>query len=335
MATTSEVRRENVAQIRRLFWHGDPLSKKDIASELGLSVATCNTLLNEMAAAGEVVAEPHKTGAAGRDGLTYRAAEDCASIVTALIDLRGSERVVTARIRSLTGAVLVSFERTLPHLDAAALLSLLEAACNSRGNVRQIVLGVPGTVRDGVIDHCDVGELNDTDIAAQVAARIGIPVHIENDMHLKAVGYCYKHSNRDQVTTLAYFPEHILPGTATVHAGEPIRGANGFAGMVGFLPYEEAGKPLTRQRLLDLLAPETCRPLVAHAVATLCAVLNPNVIVLTGALLDETCTTWLRDDCARSLPAEFLPELRFETNFDAYYQIGMHQTALRYLERTL
>lgn len=335
MATTSEVRRENVAAVRRLLWQGGLFSKKDVASELGLSVASCNTLLNDMAAAGEVTAEPHRTGSAGRGGLCYRAAEDHASIAIAHVDLDGDERVFHAEILSLTGTALESLDFALPRLDAEALISLIDEACSLRKNVRQIVLGVPGSVRAGVIDHCDLPELNGADIASAVAERVGIPLHIENDMHLKAAGYCHACCSRDDVITLANFPPHVLPGTATVHAGEPIRGAHGFAGMIGFIPYEKGGEPLSRERLVELLSPETCRPLVTRGVATLCAALNPNVIVLTGGLLDDDCTSWLREGCARTLPEEFLPEFRFERNFDRYYLIGMHQTALGHLERTL
>ena len=335
MATTSEVKRENIAAIRRLLWRGGLHSKKDIASELGLSVATCNTLLNDMATAGEVALEPRRTGSAGRGGFSYRAAEDYASIVAAEIDLQGEKRAFHAKVLSLTGNVLETLDATLPQLDGDALLARLEEACRLRGNVRQIVLGVPGTVRHGVIDHCDVAELNGTDVAAGVAARTGIPVHIENDMHLKASGYCHEHCGHDEVATLANFPAHVLPGTATVHAGEPIRGAHGFAGMVGFLPYEENGGPMSRERLIELLGPKTCRPLVTRAVASLCAVLNPNIVVLTGGLLDASCTEWLREECAWTLPEEFLPEFRFEPDFERYYLAGMHQAALSYLERTL
>lgn len=335
MATTSEVRRENVAAIRRLLWQGGLLSKKDIASALGLSVASCNTLLNDMAAAGEVTAEPHRTGNAGRGGLCYRAAEDFASIAAIFIDLEGGDRIFRARTLSLTGATLDSLDATLPRLETETLLALIDEACRLRGNVRQIVLGIPGTVQKGTIDHCDVAELNGADIASAVAKRIGIPLHTENDMHLKAAGYCHENCGDDDVTTLANFPPHVLPGTATVHAGEPIRGAHGFAGMIGFIPYEEDGVPLSRTRLVELLSPETSQPLITKGITALCAVLNPNVIVLTGALLDARCITWLRDGCAQTLPKEFLPEFRFEQNFDRYYQIGMHQTALNHLERTL
>ncbi len=335
MATTSEVRRNNIAAIRRLLWRGDPLSKKDIASELGLSVATCNTLLNDMAARGEATLEPRRTGSAGRGGFCYRASEDYASIVVAEIDLHGDERVFHAKVLSLTGSVLNALDATLPHLGGGELITLIERACSLLGNVRQIVLGVPGTVREGVIGHCDVPELNGVDVATSVAGRLSLPIHIENDMHLKATGYCHEHCDRDEVATLANFPPHVLPGTATVHAGKPIRGARGFAGMVGFLPFEEAGAPMSRERELELLGIETCRPIIAHAVASLCAVLDPDVIVLTGGLLDEACATWLREACSRTLPEEFLPEFRFEQDFDRYYLIGMHQTALSYLERTL
>lgn len=337
MATTSEVRQRNVAAIRRLLWAGDLLSKKDIAFKLDLSVATCNTLLNEMAAAGEVVAEPRHTGsAAGRAGLCYRASENRATIVAAQVEPCGEERVFRARLLTLTGRELQSLEVRLARLDGEKLADLLAQACDLRDNVRQIVLGVPGTAQGGVIAHCDIRELNGADFASAVAATCpNIPIHVENDMHLKARGYSHQMCARDEVATLAYFPPRILPGTATVHAGEPIRGAHGLAGMVGFLPYEEAGRPITRDRLVELLAPATAKSYIAKGVASLCAALDPDVMVLSGGLLDATCTQWLREECLRTIPAEFLPAFRFEQSFERYYLLGMYQTALDHLERNL
>ncbi len=335
MTTTAQVKQQNIASIRRMLWAGGLHSKKSIAAELDLSVATCNTLLNEMAGAGEVTAEPHRTGSAGRGGLCYRASEDYASIAAVWVDLAGQDRVFHADALSLTGSVRQTLNVTLPRLGEPELVEHLKQACELVGNVRYIALGVPGTVRSSVVGHCDISELNGTDIAASVEARLHIPIHAENDMHLKARGYCHEVCDPNEVVTLANFPPHVLPGTATVHAGEPIRGAHGLAGMVGFLPYEEAGEPISRERLTELLAPATCRPYIAKGVASICAVIDPDVVVLTGGLLDASCTEWLRAECLKTIPEEFMPALRFEQNLDRYYLAGMHQTALGYLERTL
>ena len=48
MMDSAGVKRQNVDLIRRLLWQGKQLTKLEISKRTGLSVATCNTLLNEL-----------------------------------------------------------------------------------------------------------------------------------------------------------------------------------------------------------------------------------------------------------------------------------------------
>ena len=46
MMDSAGVKRQNMDLIRRLLWQGKQLTKLVISNRTGLSVATCNTLLN-------------------------------------------------------------------------------------------------------------------------------------------------------------------------------------------------------------------------------------------------------------------------------------------------
>ena len=55
MKDSAGIKRENKAQIRKLLMSGKPYTKQQIARQTGLSVASCNTYLNEMETSGEVI----------------------------------------------------------------------------------------------------------------------------------------------------------------------------------------------------------------------------------------------------------------------------------------
>ena len=336
MSDTSDVRRRNANAIRRLLWAGGCITKQEAARILGLSVATCNTLLNEMAASGEVVAEPVRASAVGRSSQGFRANEDYATVVCASADVEGADnRAVRLALLSVTGAVLERRAITMERLQPADLMQLVADFCKPFGNVAQVVMGVPGIARGGVVDHCDIAELNGVELATAVGEAAGAPVHMENDMHLKAYGYFCEQGDPQNVVTLANFPAHVLPGTATVHAGSVIHGTHEFAGMAGFLPFGPDGAVLAPDDVRALLVPETCRPIVSRSVASIVALLNPHEVVLTGDLLEPHCIDWIRSDCQRTVPDEFMPRLRYEPNFDGYYLSGMYHAALDEMEARL
>ena len=336
MSDTSDVRRRNANAIRRLLWAGGCITKQEAARMLGLSVATCNTLLNEMAASGEVLAEPLRVSTVGRSSQGYRANEDHATVACVSADIDAvDKRVVQLGLLSVTGTVLEQRTATMERLQPADLVQLVADFCEPFGNVAQVVIGVPGIAREGVVNHCDIAELDGAELVAAVGETVGAHVHMENDMHLKAYGYFCEQGDPQNVVTLVNFPAHVLPGTATVHAGSVIHGAHEFAGMAGFLPFGPDGAILTPDEVRGLLVPETCRPVVSRSVASIIALLNPHEVVFTGDLLEPGCIDWIRDDCRRTIPEEFMPRLRYELNFDGYYLGGMYHAALDKMEARL
>ena len=93
-------------------------------------------------------------------------------------------------------------------------------------NISQIIVGTPSIAENGIIRHCDIAELENVEIVCQLEKQFHIPVYLENDMHFKAYGYYSKCGKADEIITLANFPAHILPGTASVHAGMILKGKN-------------------------------------------------------------------------------------------------------------
>ena len=105
MKDSASIKRENKAQIRRLLRCGTACTKQQIALQTGLSVASCNTYLNELEAAGEVVGEKQRSHDVGRSSVVYKLNEAYESILCIYFELIQGVKSITATVLSPLGNV--------------------------------------------------------------------------------------------------------------------------------------------------------------------------------------------------------------------------------------
>lgn len=323
MNQSADVRRENKRRIYRLMLDGKAYTKQQVSAGTGLSVATCNILLNDMAAQGILTGGEKRPGEVGRSAVLYRVDPNHEQYLTVYFEMDGETRLMETAVFSATGEILSQKTAACDLISQERLTSILGEMAAAYPALSQIILGVPGIAEHGLVRHCDISELEDLPLCKILEEAFGLPAAMENDMHHKAYGYYRKTGSREDVITLGYFPKGKLPGTATIHKGTIIRGANSIAGMAGFLPYGGS-----REELVDLLTPERCAAFVADAINAIIALLNPGTIVLTGDLLEVSVVEQVKARCVERIPAEYLPEFRIVDSLDGYYLEGMYRLAV-------
>lgn len=325
MHDSSDIRRRNLNRIRRLMRAGGRHTKQQVAEATGLSVATCNTLLNELERSGEVLGEKEPSrGGAGRSSVAYRINEDHESVLCIYFELIRGVRSITCAALSPSGVVCERRTRAYDELGEREIRDAVDGWLSRYPNATQIVVGTPSIAADGVVRHCDIPELEGAPLVADLEARTGLPVMLANDMHYKAFGYWRGLGGPDEIVTLVNFPSGVLPGTATVYHGRVLEGRDLFAGMVGFLDYgvdREAQLGALRDR-------DTARPFIVGAATALIAVLNPHRMAFTGDLLERADLAWIRRGCERSIPAEYMPSFSFVGDTDRHYLSGMYGMAM-------
>ena len=330
MKDSAAIKRENKGRIYRLLIGGEPCTKQQIALRTGLSVASCNTYLNEMERAGQVLGQKQKLHEVGRTAAAYRLNEDYESFLCLSFQLIQGVKSITAQVLSPTGRLLDRQVRRFDTLDANAVLAQAEAACRRFTNISQVLAGTPSIAEHGVIRHSDIPELEEVPLKALLEQRLGRPVHLANDMHYKVYGYCRQNRLEDQIVTLVNYPAGVLPGTATVHKGVLLTGKNLFAGMVGFLDYR-----MTMDQQLQKLRRPGAEPLIIQAAIALISILNPHRLLFTGDLLREEDLDRIAAACRRCIPAEYMPDLVFLPSTDDCYRWGMYWTAIDRKEQNL
>ena len=323
MKDSADIRKINKHKIQKILWKGGQYTKQQLSVQTGLSIATCNTLLNEMEQSNEVIGEKKRLQDVGRESVCYQINEQFESFLCIYFELLNGERTLTLHLLSAIGNIIEKIEKKCEIIDYSVIDNEIECVLKQHNNISQIIVGTPSIAENGIIRHCDIAELENVEIVCQLEKQFHIPVYLENDMHFKAYGYYSKCGKADEIITLANFPAHILPGTASVHAGMILKGKNQFAGMVGFLPYG-----IEREKELELLKKDTCRPFVSKAITSIIAIVNPGIVVLTGDLLCQESLGWIRKDCLQYIPDEYMPTFIYEDDLNAFYLEGMYQKAL-------
>lgn len=296
------------------------LSRSDLAAATGLSKPATNDLIARLVEAGLVVeAGEVGTSRRGPNAMHFRAATDVA--VVAGVEMQPTH--VSAVVADLAGDPLGEVDVPRRGEDAAAhVATAVRAAAIEAGQeaaqLWQVVVGTPGVVTpDGDLDF--VSEHPDwrTGQRDRLATALRCPVHLENDVNLAALAEARTGNARDAASfTLLRLDEGL--GAATVLDGVLLRGAHGYAGELGLAPagFDEApiGTPdaglqckLGRRALQELLGdcdlagrtPEQVlasedsagagfRSEVARRVAvvvtTVCTLLDPELVVLTGSV---------------------------------------------------
>lgn len=325
----SSLHRANLERVVRAVRLAGSLTQAEIARTTGLSAATVSNIVRELKEAGTV--EVTDTSAGGRRARSVSLSGDAGIVIG--VDFGHTHLRVA--VGNLAHQVLAEESEPLD-VDASwvegfdraeALVGrLVEGIGVSRDKVIGVGLGVPGPI------DVESGTLGSTAILPgwaginprrELSQRLGVPVYVDNDANLGALGELVWGSGRG-VKDLAYIKVASGVGAGLVINGQIYRGPGGTAGEIGHITLDESGPvcrcgnrgcletfaaaryvlpllqgthgpELTMERVVELAreGDPGCRRVITDVgrhigsgVASLCNLLNPSRVVLGGSLAD-------------------------------------------------
>ncbi|MFH0241826.1 ROK family protein [Streptomyces sp. HK10] len=340
----SSLHRANLERVVRAVRIAGSLTQAEIARTTGLSAATVSNIVRELKDNGTVEVTP--TSAGGRRARSVSLSGDAGIVVG--VDFGHSHLRVA--VGNLAHQVLAEESEPID-VDASAsqgfdraerlVERLIEVTGFRREKVIGMGLGVPGPidVETGVLGSSTIlPGWAGTNPREELASRLGVEVHVDNDANLGALGELVWGSGRG-ARDLAYIKVASGVGAGLVIDGQIYRGPGGTAGEIGHITLDESG-PVCRcgnrgcletftaaRYVLPLLhsshgpgltMPEMvrlarsgdlgCRRVVADVgrhvgsgVANLCNLLNPSRVVLGGDLAEagELVLGPIRDSVSR------------------------------------
>lgn len=136
-------------------------------------------------------------------------------------------------------AVLDSAETSVRLLAARSGLAI--------STLRSIGVGIPGAVdsASGVVSHAVNLGVSELALGAELGRRMGVPVHVENDVKAAALGAHHLTTigsgSGDAGGSMAYLNLGTGLAAGIVQNGVLLRGASGAAGEIGHLPIDPNG----------------------------------------------------------------------------------------------
>ncbi|MBT2452039.1 ROK family transcriptional regulator [Streptomyces sp. ISL-43] len=325
----SSLHRANLERVVRAVRLAGSLTQAEIARSTGLSAATVSNIVRELREAGTV--EVTDTSAGGRRARSVSLSGDAGIVIG--VDFGHTHLRVA--VGNLAHQVLAEEAEPLDvdaswvdGFDRAESLvgRLIEGIGVGRDKVIGVGLGVPGPI------DVESGTLGSTAILPgwaginprqELSRRLGVPVYVDNDANLGALGELVWGSGRG-VKDLAYIKVASGVGAGLVINGQIYRGPGGTAGEIGHITLDESGPvcrcgnrgcletfaaaryvlpllqsshgpELTMERVVELAreGDPGCRRVITDVgrhigsgVASLCNLLNPSRVVLGGSLAD-------------------------------------------------
>lgn len=319
------LKQANLTLIRRVIIEKGTATRAEITEETKISSTTVRSLLCEMLENGEIESIGHDKSSGGRKAERYRFRPDCYYCAAICI----SDNEARALLVNVCGEIVECRELEVENNDfEQAVFSCLEQML-PKHKIKSIGLGVPGIVDgDGYWKKNEHdGKLYRYDIGARLAEKYKLPVILENDLNATAIGFgrCYQKqypAANPESSNMVYL--HFNKGCISagiLSGGRIIRGFGNFAGELGLIPRENG-------KLLDACLGEafgTSRytELIIETLTWICAVLNPQYIVLGGPDFPEECLGPISDGLFSLLPDGMLAEILYSPHVWSDYLSGM------------
>lgn len=333
VSNTAQVKSYNVEIVKNTLKGSSSGTKTSIAQITGLSIATCNTILNELAATGEIIELENEYSSVGRPAKTYRFNENYSYLCCIYMIYENKKKILNYAVVNLLGNVIKEQSVIKEYIDYEEIENLVQSLIEEYDNITAIGIGVPGVVnRQSVIDICDIEELSHCNLVERLFSKFEKEILIENDMNLIAYGF-YKGMEYKEETSLAVvsFFKDNWPGTGIIVDGHIIHGKTNFAGEVSYLPFdcthdEQKERLKERKGIIDIVTKTLC---------SLIAVINPETIVIIGTVISEKLLEEICNLSNEIIPVKHMPKILLENDIHKIYLSGLSSMTLEYLNNSI
>jgi len=322
---TAALKKINIELVKTSLKNLEYGTKSSIAQATGLSVGTCGNILKELLVTGEVLEVSHEESSGGRPARRFKYNENYGFIGCIYISLKNDIRWVNYRITNLRGEKIEEDIITSDNITYEEIDAFIDQLIK-KYNILAIGIGVPGVVNEGVIGICDIPELANINLGERLKEKYKIEVTIENDMNLTVYGI-YKHHKKETSVAVVTFIENSFPGSGIIVDGNILKGSTKFAGEVSFLPFDMSRE----DQLKHLHNKERFIPLAAKTLISIIAIINPQIIVLTGGLCKSEYVDDIYNNCLQIIPKEHIPNISYIEDIHNDYMQGLLSTTLESL----
>ena len=259
-ATPTLLRDLNERTVLETIRAGAPISRAEISRRSGISKPTVSLALESLLQAELVRETTNRPDGPGYGAVYFEPVAEAAVVLG--LDL--GARFVRGAVCDLAGEVRARQDVELTVAEVAGAVeaierlhsSLLETSGLDRDRIDGVVVGVPGVVEQGtgllrVAEN--VAGLEGRAFASELQSALGLPVTLENDVNLAALGEQWRGVARG-VDDFVFLSIGTGVGAGVVLGGELHRGRHGAAGEIDFALIAFDGVDPAAEKVSELAA---------------------------------------------------------------------------------
>ena len=317
----SIVKNINECLIRKVLRESESFTKTKIARDTGLSFPTVSRILDEMVQDGEIISNGVDPTTGGRHAHSYSVNPDYAYVLCLYFPGKSWHTMVLNAI----GEPVKKEKFTADPEHMKEQIDQIVEKKMKEYRIRAITAGLPwGISGDGTIlfgarsYHMENYNLKD-----HLEEKFGVSVRLENDMNAIVSG-CYQRLFKDEKVSIACvnFGNRGC-GCGLYLDGHLIRGANGFAGELRYLPMNHETN-LDYEYIHGFVSQDAVTR-IAQTVSALCATVDPHYIVFYKNPIVEHILPQVEECCKRYLPDEVIPRLILTDAYQEDFERGLIQ----------
>ncbi|OCT13568.1 transcriptional regulator [Paenibacillus pectinilyticus] len=313
----------NLNNVRQALKQIETATKPQLSKLTNLSVVTVNSLVKELLELGEIFEDETVPSNGGRPALTYRFNYDFSlALVISLKENHGNEHLTTMVV-NLDNRILHKEEHLVPRFERQILFDHIERYLNLYPSVKVIGLGIPGQTVNGEVTVTSHSELKGIRLAEEIESKFNLPAMVENDVNAAVSGFYASHEfSEDRSLVGIYFPTKYPPGMGIYLNGRLVKGKNGMAGEIKFLPHDQQWSQMNSTLFVQSLC---------QLIHTVNAILAPDRVVVYVDRLDVSFwrNEWERYQQEHIMPS--YPEVIQQGTFQEDFESGMRVLTLKEL----
>mgnify|MGYP003635034883 CR=1 FL=1 len=222
-----------------------PISRATLAKQTGLSKQTISEVVKQLQESDWVKVTGQTKGHVGRTAVNYEINPTSSGIV--VVDLGGTK--VRAVVVNLVGNVTSDLTELTDPRGKTSVTDQIVRMCKvviqqssiDENRIKLAVIGVPGVpnISDGSVSMApNIDGLDSINVRGLISESLGIDVILENDVNLAVLGEQWL-GDEDELglDNLVFISLGTGIGAGIIIDGQIVRGINGAAGELGFMPF--------------------------------------------------------------------------------------------------
>jgi len=326
------LREHNIQLILNALLSMKTVTRRQLAQRTGLSQPTVNSIVQELENKGFVQPGSFAASAGGRRPQCYTLYTDHLRAATIRV-LAGSLEYV---VITIDGTVIQRNSWAISGTDTpvTAIKSLLGTLLKQDDNIQVVGIGVPGVVGPGGVLGAisQIPKLEGVSLHNKLKKFFDIPIYIENDMNLVALGSVATDPCHAAATDMVFVHVGEGVGAGIVMGGQIVRGFSSFAGEIAYMlkPIETDMTPTGTGNVetLEYLLKKTSNiaeqaRLISTMIVSIICLINPPVISFGSTYANEEMLRFIRQECEKYLPVWTLPSFQLMADEEAAYDRGL------------